>query len=173
MKKNKEPLTPSQEKKKYRKIKIACFGGEFVSAILPFFIIGLVNYNEYFVEYDGTKMSIACFLAVTLMGIAVYLISKKKLENSFITLIIGWYTAGFIFHLIGVVINDISTIMFIGGTGLIGAYGLELGSKKADKKLKKITDAMQQAESEITKEAYKEEIKETEAKKVIKVKVKK
>ena len=83
--KEKKSLTPSQQKKRYQKIKWACFGGEFLSIITPFVAIGIVNFNEYFIDYDGTRMSIACVLALALMGVAVWLVSKKKFTNSFVS----------------------------------------------------------------------------------------
>lgn len=168
----KKTKTPTQKKKQLKAISNACFAGEFVSVLTPFFIIGVVNYNEYFVEYNGTKMSIAAVLAATLMGLATWLVAKKKFENSFITLIIGWFSVAFIFFLLGQIINDIAMIMFYGGIGILGAYGLDLGSKKAASEAKKIDDAIEQAKKDINVEAYKEEVKEQESKK-IKVKIKK
>lgn len=168
--KDKKSLTPTQKKKHYKRIKRACFVGEFASVITPFMIIGIVNYNKYFVEYDGTKMSIACVLAAAIMGLALWLVASKKFTNSFITLIIGWATVDLIFWLLGQIITDIATIMLFGLIGIIGAYGLDIGSAAADKKAKFIDDAMKQAESEITKEEYKEEV---EQKQKVKVRIKK
>lgn len=166
-------LTPTQQKKKYQKIKWACFGGEFLSIIAPFVTIGLINFNEYFIEYDGVKMSIACFLALALMGMAVWLVSKKKFSNSFVSLIIGWATVDFIFFMLGRIINDIASIMFFGLIGLLGAYGLDIASNVADKKMKKIIEGIEEANKEITKESYKEELKEKEEKRTVKIRIKK
>ena len=68
-------------------------------------------------------------LALALMGISVWLVSKKKFTNSFITLIVGWYAVAFIFFLMGKIVNDIAVIMFIGGSGILGAYGLDIANK--------------------------------------------
>ena len=149
-----------------------CFGGEFVSVLAPFIAIGIVNYDKYFVQYDGTKMSIAAVLTAALMGLATWLVSKKKFENSFITLIIGWFSVAFIFLLLGQIINDIAMIMFYGGIGILGAYGLDIGSKESMKKANKIQEAIDQAVKENTVDDYKEELKEKETKKV-RIKVKK
>ena len=169
----KKQLTLPQKKKRLSRVSKGLFAGEFLSVITPFFIIGAVNYNEYFVEYDGTKMSIACMLSLALMGIAVWLVSKKKFENSFISLIIGWYAVAFILLLMGSIINDIATIMFIGGSGIVAAYGLDIANKKVGKKLESIKETMKAAENEIAKEEYKEELKEQETTKKIKVRIKK
>lgn len=165
-----QDLTPTQKKKRLSKIKTGLFAGEFLSVITPFFIIGAVNYNKYFVEYDGTKMSLACVLATVVMGVAVWLVSSKKFKGSFISLIIGWYVVAFIFFLLGTIINDIAVIMFIGGSGIVGAYGLDFANIKVGAKIEELKTAMKSAESEMTKDAYKEELKESEEKKV-KIKV--
>ena len=164
--------TPTQKKRQYKTISYLCFGGEFVSVFAPFIAIGIVNYDKYFVQYDGTKMSIAAVLTAALMGLATWLVSKKKFENSFITLIIGWFSVAFIFLLLGQIINDIAMIMFYGGIGILGAYGLDIGSKEAMKKANKIQEAIDQAVKENTVDDYKEELKEKETKKV-RIKVKK
>lgn len=168
--KEKKKLTPSQRYKKLKTTQYICFGGEFVSVLTPFIVVGIVNYNEYFVEYNGTRVSIACALAFALMGIAVYLVSKKKFDNSFITLIVGWLAITIIFFLLGKIITDISWIMLYGLIGILGAYGLDIASAKAEDKAKKIKDGMELANQEEIKEEYREE---KESKKTVKVKVKK
>ena len=154
------------QKNKYAVIEYSCFVGEFVSVATPFVAIGIANYDKYFVQYDGTKMSIAFFMAMSVMGLAIFLISKKKLENSYITLLIGWAVMAFVFQLLGQIILDLATIMWFGLIGLAGAYILELGSKKAKKKKESIKEAIAQANKEDLVEQYKEEKK-------VKVKVKK
>lgn len=160
--------TPTQLKKKYKGLSIAFFGAEFISVFTPFVTIALVNYDKYFVEYDGTKMTIATFMGLALMGIATWLVAKKKFENSFITLIVGWFAVTFIFYMLGNIINDIATIMLFGGLGILGAYGCDITSKVFDNKAKKIQEAMDQAVKENTVEDYKEELKQK-----VKVKIKK
>lgn len=158
--------TPTELKKKYKRWSRVCFFSEFLSVATPFVAIGLINYDKYFIQYNGTKMSIAFFLALAVMGLAVWLVAKKKFENSFITLLIGWATITGIFYLMGEMISDIATIMLFGLIGLAGAYGLDLGSKALDKKAKFVDEAIQQAKKEDLTEAYKEEVK-------VKVKIKK
>lgn len=165
----KKEKTVKQQKNKYRAIEYGCLGGEFVAIASPFVAIGIANYDKYFVQYDGTKMSIAFFLAMAVMGMAIFLVSKKKLENSYITLIVGWAVVAFIFQLLGQIIMDIATIMWFGLIGLVAAYGLEIGSKAAKKKKDAINEAMNEANKDNLKEQYKQEIEE----KKIKVKVKK
>jgi len=155
------------QKNKYMAIEYGCFAGEFVAVAAPFVAIGIANYDKYFIQYDGTKMSIAFFMAMAVMGMAIFLISKKKLENSYVTLLIGWAVMAFVFQMLGQMILDLATIMWFGLIGLGAAYGLELGSKAAKKKKESIKEAMKQADKEDLVEQYKEE------KKTVKVKVKK
>ena len=144
------------QKNKYAAIEYGCFVGEFVSVATPFVAIGIANYDKYFVQYDGTKMSIAFFMAMAVMGMAIFLISKKKLENSYITLLIGWAVMAFVFQMLGQMILDLATIMWFGLIGLAGAYILELGSKKAKQKKEQIAKYKEIIEngkvSEISKE---------------------
>ena len=162
----KKKRTPTQLRKFYKRIQYGCFAGEFLSVFTPFAIIGIVNYQEYFIEYDGTKMSIACILAMALMGLATWLVASKKFTNSFITLIIGWATVTFIFFMLGQIINDIAIIMLYGLIGILGAYGLDIGSQTAKKKAEKVQEAIDQATKENLVDAYKTETKEQESKKV-------
>ena len=155
-----------KQKTKYAAIEWSCFVGEFIAITTPFIAIGIANYDKYFVQYDGVRMSIAFIMAMAVMGMAIFLISKKKLENSYITLLIGWAVMAFIFQMLGQMILDLATIMWFGLIGLGGAFGLEIVSKQAKKKKESIKDAMAQANKEEMVEQYKEEKK-------IKVKVKK
>lgn len=173
MSKEKKTLTPTQKKKKYKRIQYSCFAGEFISVAAPFIAIAIVNYDKYFVEYDGTKTSISFVMAMAVMGFAIWGITKKKLANSFVSMIIIWATMAFIFTMLGQIITDLATIMWFGLIGIVGAYGLDLGSNAAKKKKDKIIAGIEEAEKEITKDAYKEELKENEQKKTIKVRVKK
>ena len=151
--------SPSKLKRKYRAIQYSCFLGEFLSVAAPFVAIAIVNYEKYFVEYSGIKMSISFFMAMAVMGFAIFGISKKKMNNSFITLIIIWATIAFIFTMLGQIITDLSTIMWFGLIGIAGAAGLDLASNKAKDKKEKITKAQEQADNDDMVEAVKEEKK--------------
>ena len=151
--------SPKKLKNKYRAIQYSCFVGEFLSVAAPFITIGLVNYNKYFVEYDGTRMSISFVMALAVMGFAIFGISKKRLANSFISLIIIWATMAFIFTMLGQMITDLATIMWFGLIGIAGAYGLDLGSRKAEKLKNKIIEAEELADKDEMVEAVKEEKK--------------
>lgn len=173
-KKEKQAKTPSQLKKKYKRISTACFLGQFGSVAAPFITIGIVNFNKYFVEYDGTKMSIAAVMAAVLMGLAVWLTAKKKFTNSYITLIVGWAAVTGIFFLLGNLITDMAYIMLFGLIGILGAQGLDIASAKADAKAEEIQKGIDAAKEEMTKNAYIEETQNKEKeKRKVKVKVRK
>ena len=165
----KKQLTPTQKKKRYKRISRLCFGGEFVSTLAPFVAMAIANRDTWFVEVEGWRMGLASFLALAVMGIAIWLVAKKKADNTFATLIVGWATATGIVFLIGKVVNDLGMIMAFGLIGICGAAGLDVASKAASKKAEKVQKGIERAEEELTAQAYKEELEE----KKIKVKLKK
>lgn len=169
MKKEKKQLTPTQQKKRYKALHYGCFAGEFVSTATPFVAIGIANYNKYFVEYSGTKVSISFFMAMAVMGFAIFSVSKKKFENSFISLLIMWAALAFSFTMLGSLITDLSTIMWFGLIGLTGAYGLDIAQKKALKKANEIQEGIDAAKQDEVKEAYKKEQTQKEESKKKKV----
>lgn len=172
MAKEKKNRTPTEQKRYYKRLQWGLFAGEYVSLIAPFLTIGIVNFQEYFIEYDGVKMSLAAVISFAVMGLAVWLVSKEKFENSFIAFIVGWAIVDGIFWLMGTVINDIAKIMLFGLIGLLGAYGLDIGSKRMKKKANKIQEGIDQAKKESIAKQYHEEVEQKETKK-IKVKIKK
>lgn len=126
-------LTATQKKNKYRALQYTTFVGEFVSIITPFIIMAAVNADEWFTTEQGWKVGLGGALALALMGIAVLLVTKKKenkeLTSGYITLIIGWFAITFVFLLLSSILEQITTIMFYGGFGLLGAFGLDMVSK--------------------------------------------
>lgn len=166
MNREKKQLTPTEQKKRYGRLQLGFLLGEFVSVATPFIVIGAVNYNEYFVQYNGTKMSLALFMALAIMGLAIWLITKKKLTMGYTTLLVGWFTATLIFFLLGQIINDIAYIMLYGGIGILCANCCEIASTQFKKKKEKIIAAMEKANEEDLVDQYKEEKK-------VKIKIKK
>lgn len=170
----KKQRTTKQQAKHYGTLATTCFIAKFPVVFAPYIAIGIANYNKYFVEYNGTKMSISFVLALAVMGVAIYLISKKKLEGSFITLLIGWTLFAFIFTMLGQMISDIAMIMWFGLIGLVAAYGLDKVEDKLKVKKQKLVDAINEAEKDNTVEQVKQEIKqEQEQPKKVKIKIKK
>ena len=130
---SKKKLTVVQKKNKYRGLQYTTFVGEFVSILTPFIIMGAVNYDEWFTTEEGWKVGLGGTLALALMGIAVFLVTKKKeddkITGGYITLIVGWFAVAFIFMLLASIMEQITTIMMFGGLGLLGAFGLDMTGK--------------------------------------------
>jgi thiol:disulfide interchange protein len=168
----KKEKTLIQTKKSYKRWGRVCFFSEFLSVAAPFVAVGLANYEKYFIEYDGTKVTIGFIMAMAVMGSAIWLISKKEIANSMITLFIGWGVVTGILFCIEQLLQDLCYIMLFGWVGMAGALGLDIGKKKLYEKSDKLGKAIETAENELNVERYKEEKASQDIKK-IKVKVKK
>ena len=153
--------TAKQQLTKYRALQYSTFVGEFVSVITPFIIMGAVNYEDWFVSEDGWKVGLGGALALALMGIAVFLVTKQKddekITNGFITLIVGWFLVAFIFLLLSSIMEQITTIMFFGGIGLLAAFGLDITSKQFKEKAVLYKTTIQKAkEKKMEEDVYKD-----------------
>lgn len=155
---NKKPLTATQKKNRYRVGQWGAFSGEVLSILTPFIVLGAVNFDEWFKSEQGWKVGLGGSLALALMGIAVFLFTKKKessnsITNGWITMIVGWFAVAFIFMLLSDIITQISMIMFYGGLGLLSAFGLDIVSNKCKQK----ADAYKTALGEVRKETILDE----------------
>ena len=170
----KKELTVAQKQKRFRVLQYTCVGGEFLSVLTPYIVLGIVNADEWFTTNDGWKIGLGGALALALMGIAVFLVTKKKDEetkfsNGWITLIVGYAAITFIFVLLANIMDQIATIMLFGLIGLIGGFGLDLTSKA----FKTRADLYKQAIGEVQKETLKDKIEKEveEEKKKVRIKV--
>lgn len=169
--KEKKPLTIKDKKNRARATQYALFGGEFLSVATPFAIMAGVNANEWFISNpEPWKLGLGGALGLALMSLAVLLVSKMKEDKSitggYVALVVGWYAVAFIFLLLARIMNEIYTIMFYGGFGLLGAFGLDIGSKHYKKQADNYKEAIESANKEINKEQAKEEIKQEKINKV-------
>ena len=102
------------------------------------------------------------------MGIAVFLVTKKKeddkITGGYITLIVGWFAVAFIFMLLADIMSQITTIMMFGGLGLLTAFGLDIASKDFKLKADKYKETIQKAKQEVLKEEVESELKGSEIK---------
>lgn len=159
----KKPLTAKQKQNKYRALQYSTFVGEFISIILPFVIMGAVNYEDWFVSESGWKVGLGGTLALALLGIAVLLVTKKKedekITSGYIALIIGWFAVAFIFVLLASIIEQIAMIMFFGGIGILGAFGLDMTSKNFKAKAEMYKGSIQRAQDKALEEQAMEEMK--------------
>lgn len=158
----KKPLTAKQKQTKYRALQYVTFGSEFLSIITPFIALGIVNHEEWFYNEDGWKIGLGGSLALAIMGIAVFLVTKKKEDNKatngYIALIVGWFAVAFIFVLLADIMSQISTIMFFGGIGLCGAFGLDIASKDFKAKADTYKDAIKEAKKNVLKQEIEKDL---------------
>lgn len=159
----KKQKTIKQMQKQERAIQYGLFASEFVALPIPYGIMCAVNHEEWFINNpDAWKIGLGGAIAIALMGITMFLVSAKKenkeLTGGYIALILGWYAFAFVALLLAQILTEIYKIMFIGGTGMIAAFGLDMGSKSFKKKADKHKEAILEAEKEINKEQAKEEM---------------
>lgn len=166
MVKQKKQLTAKQKQTKYRALQYTTFIGEFVSILTPFIIMGIVNYDEWFTTEEGWKVGLGGTLALALMGIAVFLVTKKKedekITGGYITLIVGWFAVAFIFMLLASIMEQITTIMMFGGLGLLGAFGLDIASHNFKDKADLYKKTIQVAKENVVKQQVEDDLKGTD-----------
>lgn len=155
----KKQKTIKQQANTYRNIKFGCLTAEYLSALAPFVAIAIANKDTWFINYNGTQISIALYLAFAFMGIAIYGITTKKLENTYFGFIMKWAIVAIIFTLLGELINQITQIMWVGLIGLLGSQGFELGAKQAKNKQHKLLSAIEKAKEENNIAQAKKELK--------------
>ena len=164
----KKQLTAKQKQKKYRVLQYTTFASEFLAIFTPFVVMGCVNAQEWFYNEEGWKVGLGGTLALALMGIAVFLVTKKKeddkITGGYITLIVGWFAVAFIFMLLADIMSQITTIMMFGGLGLLTAFGLDIASKDFKLKADKYKETIQKAKQEVLKEEVESELKGSEIK---------
>ena len=168
--KEKKPLTIKQQKHRYTLFKYLLIGGEYVSTLLPYGIMAIVNREEWFVyNPEPWKVGLGGSIGMVLLSLALFLITKRQdkptLTNGMIALLVGWYTVTFAFFLLAQINMEIYKIMAYGGLGLFAALGLDVGAKNFEKKASELGSAMKQAESNLKTEQATKEILEQEKKK--------
>ena len=171
----KNELTIKQRYKRCKATQYGLVAGEYVSTLAPYGIMAIVNREEWFVmNPDSWKVGLGGSIGMVLLGLAMFLITKKKdnekLTNGMISLVLGWYAITFVFFLLAQINMEIYKIMAYGGLGLLGALGLEVGSKNFEKKANKLKLAMDSAETNLdTEQATKEILEEKNKKKKVEV----
>ena len=161
--KEKKNKTIKQQKNKERAAQYALFTSEFAVIPIPFAIMAAVNWNEWFAyNPGGWKIGLGGTIAIALMSLAALMVSSmkedKRITGGFVAIVMVWYTLAFIALLLSEILAEIYKIMFIGGSGLLAAFGLDLGSKQMKKKADLHKSAIVEAEKELNKEQAKEEI---------------
>ena len=107
------------------------------------------------------------------LGFTVMGVTKWKIKDKYIALIIKYVLIALCFTFLGEIILDIASIMWFGLIGLAMAYGLNKASKHYEEEKMKYVEGNKEAEKEEIKEQIKQERLENKAKKTIKVRVRK
>lgn len=158
----KKQLTIKQKAKKEKRIANLLFASEFVAIPTPFVIMGAVNYEEWFATNPNSwSIGISGGIAIALMSFIAVLVALKKenkeITGGYLAIIFFYYMIGFIAWGLEAIMHQIKEIIFITGTGLIGAMVLDNQSKKMLKKSNKHFKAIDNAqEQEDTEQARKE-----------------
>lgn len=111
--------------KSFKRKKFACLLGKWLSVISPFIVIGIVNFNDYFTEYNGTKMSIGCILACLVGGYAIY--CQAKDTDKKIASVIKWGIAFGLVYFFSSILNDLVLIVGCGFAGQVVGTGFDVG----------------------------------------------
>ena len=167
----KKPLTIKQKYRRYKTYQYSLIGGEYVATLLPYGIMAIVNREEWFVmNPEPWKVGLGGAVGMVLLALAMFLITKRKdnakLTDGMIALVIGWYAVTFVFFLLAQINMEIYKIMGYGGFGLLGALGLDIGSKYFDKKATELKTAMNNAQENLNTQQATKEILEQKNKKV-------
>ena len=139
MAKQKKQLTFKQKAKKEKRIANLLFASEFISIPTPFIIMGIVNQEEWFATSESSwAICIGGTIAIGLMSFISLLVALKKenkeITGGYLAIIIGYYMLGAIAWLLESIMSQIKEIIFISGTGLMGAMVLDYESKQYKKK---------------------------------------
>lgn len=170
---SKKKKTPTQKRREYKLLSKTCFAGQFLAVAAPYIVVGGIKFDDYFIEYNGTKMSIACIIAFIVMGVVIWAVAKKKFKATYVSIILGMSIFIGLLFLIDEIVYDLKYICTAGLAGLVIAAGLEKGSEKLDNKAEQITQGINLAQQEATKEAYQEEVAAKQEKKKVKIRVRK
>ena len=136
-------LTSVEKYKRLRNNGFAFLAAKWVSILTPYLVIGIVNFDEYFTEYNGVKMSLGCTLAAIVAGIAI---ANETKENKKINGIVGWAIAFALCFLLQSILNDLLLIIGCGLLGQLVGAGFEIGSQKELEKANLYKEALIRAE---------------------------
>lgn len=137
-------LSPAQKYTKLRNKGYTFLALKWVSILSPYVVIGIVNFEDYFVEADGVKMSLGCILAAIVAGISI---ANETKENKRISGLVGWAIAFALCIFFQALLNDLLLIIGCGFAGQLIGAGFEIGSKTELEKADIYKKANIQAES--------------------------
>jgi FtsH-binding integral membrane protein len=119
-------LTSIEKYKRVRNQGYTCLAMKWVSILSPYLIIGIVNFEDYFIESNGIKMSIGCVLAMIVAGISI---ANETKDNKKINGIVGWAIAFALAIFFQAILQDLVLILGCGLAGQLVGAGFQLGSE--------------------------------------------
>lgn len=137
-------LTPVEKYKRLRTQGYTCLAMKWVSILSPYLIIGIANFEDYFVKADGVKMSLGCILAMVVAGISI---ANETKDNKKISGLAGWTIAFALIFFFQALLQDLLLIVGCGLIGQLVGAGFELGSNTQLEKADLYRKATIQAES--------------------------
>ena len=126
MAKKKKEFISAEKYIKFRNIGYTCLAMKWVSILSPYLIIGIVNFEDYFQEASGVKMSLGCVLALIVAGISV---ANETKENKKISGLVGWAIAFALVYFFQSILQDLLLIIGCGLIGQLVGAGFELGAE--------------------------------------------
>ena len=139
-----DDLTPVEKYSRLRKQGYTCVAMKWVSILSPYLTIGIINFEDYFVQANGVKMSMGCILALIVAGIAI---KNETQENKKISGIVGWALAFALIYLFQSILQDLLLIVGCGFVGQLVGAGFEVGADTQLEKADLYKKANIQAES--------------------------
>ena len=139
-----DELTPVEKYKKLRNTGYTFKGLKWLSILAPFITIGIINFEDYFQEANGIKMSLGCILALVVAGIAVF---NETKENKKVNNIVGWVIAFALVFFFQSILEDLLMIVGFGLLGQLVGSGFEIGSAIQLEKAEIYKKAIIEAES--------------------------
>lgn len=118
-------LSSVEKYKRLRNSGYALMVSKYIAILSPYIAIGIANFDEYFTEYNGVKMSLGCVLAMVVFGIAI---RNETKENKKINGIVGWAIAFALVWLMQSIVNDLLLIVGCGLVGQLVGAGFEVGA---------------------------------------------
>ena len=163
----KKKLTTKQKQNKYRALQYTAVGGMFASILTPFIVLGIANFQDWFVASDGYRIGLGATLGMAVVGIALALVAFKKEKESkvtdgWITFLVVWFAVAMIIKLCERIYSEIFGIMMWTGLGLAAAFGLDIFSKAEKKKADAYKEARKKVQQESIEEQARKEVAEEE-----------
>lgn len=170
MAKEKKPLTTKQKIRKYRAIQWGTTATQYVTIATPYVVLGAINWDKWFMSNpEGWKVGIGGAIAFALFSTVAALITKVKKDdlklNPYIPFIIGCLMTVAILKLVASIILEISDILLITTSGLVGALFQDIESNDAKAKKERFIKARESAQAKVDEEQARIDIEQEQAEK--------